>query len=125
MGDPWGESRTPVTVVTGAAGADWIREAIERGEWKHAALLKGHMGAPIAGCACCAVTGDLHRALRALLPRARRGDIDHVVIEAEGTAASSVALMNDPVLAAVYRVEKIVSAPDGGGTQRRSSLVAD
>src|ERR1700744_719522 len=119
------DSRTPVTVVTGAGRADWIRDAVERGAWKHGAVLKGHVGAPVAGCACCTVQGDLHRALRELLPRARRGDIDHVVIETEGTSAASVALLNGPVLASVYRVETIVSVPGDGRARRRSVLVAD
>ncbi len=117
--------RTPVTVVTGPDAANWIRDAVERGEWKQAVVLKGHVGMPILGCACCVVQGDLHRALRALLPRARRGEIDRVVIETEGPAEASVALMNDPVLASVYRVEDVVSVEEGVRVRRRSRLVAN
>jgi G3E family GTPase len=116
-------SRTPVTVVTGPAGAGktaWIRHNIERGDWGNAVVVQGHAGVPVAGCACCAVQGDLHRTLRALVPKARRGDIGRVVIETGGPAGPSVALMADPVLASVYRLDAVVDVPGQAPAQAQT-----
>jgi G3E family GTPase len=142
MADP----RTPVTVVTGLSGAEkmaWIRRAIERGDRRRAVVLTAdaaaladtgvladagvlvipishHQGPPIIGCACCAVVqGDPRRTLRDLLPRARRGDIDRVIIDAGNDPCAS--LTTDPVLASVYRVEKVAVV----GKAPRGRLIAE
>ena len=62
----------------------------------------------MGGCVCCGPPGDLTRMLRAMLPRARRGEIDRVVILTGGATDSArilAALNGDPVVAAVYRAD--------------------
>ena len=67
----------------------------------------------IVGCACCAPSGDLTRALRAMLPRARRGEIDRVVVVAGDAARVVGALARDPLVAAVYRPGGTISMEVG------------
>ncbi len=67
------------------------------------------------GCVCCAVQGDLQRSLREWLPRARRGDISHIVADAPDAADPLpilTTLIADPVLAAVYRIGGVVAVID-------------
>ena len=68
-----------------------------------------------AGCLCCTVRGDLARVLREMLPRARRDDISRIVIETTGLADPVpilATLMTDPVAAAAYRLDGIVTVVD-------------
>ena len=68
-----------------------------------------------AGCLCCTVRGDLARALRDLLPRARRDEIRRVVIETTGLADPApilATLLSDPVAASAYRLDGVVTVVD-------------
>lgn len=68
-----------------------------------------------AGCLCCSVRGDLVRALRDLLPRARREEIRRVVIETTGLADPVpilATLLTDPVAASAYRLDGVVTVVD-------------
>jgi len=71
-----------------------------------------------AGCLCCTVRGDLEVALRDLyLKRVRKHipDFKRVVIETTGLADPAPilhTLMDDPVLAAYYRLDGVVTTVD-------------
>ncbi|HEX2943660.1 MAG TPA: GTP-binding protein [Rhodopila sp.] len=68
-----------------------------------------------AGCLCCTVRGDLTRALREMLPRARRGEIGRILIETTGLADPVPilgTLMGDPVVASAYRLDGVVTVID-------------
>ncbi len=67
------------------------------------------------GCVCCSVRGDLARALRTMLPRARRDEITHVLIETSGLADPVpilTTLMRDPAISASYRVQGVITVVD-------------
>jgi G3E family GTPase len=67
------------------------------------------------GCLCCSVRGDLARALRSLLPRARRDEVTRVVIETTGLADPApilATLLGDPVVASAYRLDGVVTVVD-------------
>ena len=67
------------------------------------------------GCLCCSVGGDLRRALRAMLPRARRDEITRIVIETTGLADPvpvMATLMQDAAIAAAYRLDGIITVVD-------------
>jgi G3E family GTPase len=66
--------------------------------------LTGAVRHPLGGCACCGPSDEMTRALRAILPRARRGEVDRVVVVAVARDRVLAALRNDPVVAAVYRL---------------------
>jgi G3E family GTPase len=68
-----------------------------------------------AGCLCCTVRGDLARALRTMLPRARRDEVSRVVIETTGLADPApilATLIGDPVAASAYRLDGVVTVVD-------------
>jgi G3E family GTPase len=77
------------------------------------------------GCLCCAVRGDLQKALRDLLSRRTRGDIPHfrrVVIETSGLADPApiaYTLLSEAVLRHHFRLSGIVTTVDAvnGATQ--------
>ena len=95
------DRRTPITLSSGVTDpAGSARIAVLRAPAIASPFQKG------AGCACCAPNGGLTRDLRALLARARRGDIDRVVIETVGDPAHiEAALRGDPALDAVFRLD--------------------
>jgi len=70
------------------------------------------------GCVCCTVRDDLVDTLRDLFVRRTKGEIpefDRVVVETTGLADPAPiihTLMNDPVLAARYRLDGVVSTVD-------------
>lgn len=72
-----------------------------------------------SGCLCCTVKGDLIEALRRLFLQRVRGEIpefDRVVIETTGLADPAPiihTLMSDPVVAARYRLDGVVTTVDG------------
>ena len=126
---------TPVTVLTGFLGAGkttllnhllrqpaLARTAVlvnEFGEIGLDHLLVEKLDDSIvllnAGCLCCTVRGDLARVLREMLPRARRDEISRIVIETTGLADPVpilATLMTDPVAAAAYRLDGIVTVVD-------------
>src|SRR5215831_9075881 len=70
------------------------------------------------GCLCCAVRGDLQRALRDLLSRRTRGDVPYfrrVVIETSGLADPApiaYTLLSEAVLRHHFRLSGIVTTVD-------------
>lgn len=126
---------TPVTVVTGFLGAGkttllnhllrlpgLARSVVlvnEFGEIGLDHLLMEKLDADTVllntGCLCCTVRGDLTRVLRQLLPRARRDEIDRVIIETTGLADPApilATLLRDPVAVGAYRLDGIVTVVD-------------
>ncbi|HVY16044.1 MAG TPA: GTP-binding protein [Rhodopila sp.] len=80
------------------------------------------------GCACCVPQGGLQRGLRALLPRARRGEVARVVVETAADAdplAALVTLLGDPALMAVFRLAGVAAAGGVDEHARRRIMVAD
>ena len=123
---------TPVTVLTGFLGAGkttllnhllrqpaLVRTAVLVNEFGEIGLdhllvekLDDSTVLLNAGCLCCTVRGDLARALREMLPRARRDEISRIVIETTGLADPVpilATLMSDPVAASAYRLDGIVT----------------
>lgn len=126
---------TPVTVLTGFLGAGkttllnhllrqpaLARTAVlvnEFGEIGLDHLLVEKLDADTvllnAGCLCCTVRGDLARALRTMLPRARRDEVTRVIIETTGLADPApilATLLGDPVAASAYRLDGVVTVVD-------------
>lgn len=68
------------------------------------------------GCACCRVSSGIVRALRALLPRARLGEISSVFVETRDPQPVLAALLTDSVVSAAFHLEKIIKVlgPEGG-----------
>jgi G3E family GTPase len=77
-----------------------------------------------AGCLCCTVRGDLEVALRDLYLKRVRGqvpDFKRVVIETTGLADPAPilhTLMDDPILAAYYRLDGVVTTVDAVNAMR-------
>ena len=126
---------TPVTVLTGFLGAGkttLLNHLLKQPALAGTAVLVNEFGEIgldhllvrkldadtvllSAGCLCCTVRGDLARALRDLLPRARRDEISRVVIETTGLADPApilATLLSDPVAASAYRLDGIVTVVD-------------
>jgi G3E family GTPase len=126
---------TPVTVLTGFLGAGkttLLNYLLRQKELAGTAVLVNEFGEIgldhllvekldentvllNAGCLCCTVRGDLARALRDMLPRARRDEISRIVIETTGLADPApilATLMSDPVGASAYRLDGIVTVVD-------------
>jgi len=126
---------TPITVLTGFLGAGkttLLNYLLRQPEFARTAVLVNEFGEVgldhllvekldentvllNAGCLCCTVRGDLVRALREMLPRARRGEITRIVIETTGLADPApilATLMTDPVAASVYRLDGVVTVVD-------------
>lgn len=126
---------TPVTVLTGFLGAGkttLLNHLLRQPALARTAVLVnefGEMGLDHllvekldsdtvllnAGCLCCTVRGDLTRALRTMLPRARRDEVTRVVIETTGLADPApilATLMRDPVAAGAYRLDGVVTVVD-------------
>jgi G3E family GTPase len=126
---------TPVTVLTGFLGAGkttLLNHLLRQPELAGTAVLVNEFGEIgldhllveklddstvllNAGCLCCTVRGDLARVLREMLPRARRDEISRIVIETTGLADPVpilATLMTDPVAAAAYRLDGIVTVVD-------------
>jgi hypothetical protein len=113
------DDRTPVFILTGPASR---AELLDR--WLPAPALNGTVvlrnaeasGPMAGGCFCCAGQGDLIRSLRDLLPRARRGEVTRVVIDAADhadPAKIAEAIQADIAAAAVYRLGGIIAFADG------------
>jgi G3E family GTPase len=126
---------TPVTVLTGFLGAGKttvLNHLLRQPELARTAVLVNEFGEIgldhllveklddttvllNAGCLCCTVRGDLARVLREMLPRARRDEIGRIVIETTGLADPVpilATLLSDPVAAAAYRLDGIVTVVD-------------
>ncbi len=148
---------TPVTVLTGFLGAGkttLLNHLLRQPAMARTAVLVNEFGEIgldhllveklddstvllNAGCLCCTVRGDLARVLRELLPRARRDEISRIIIETTGLADPVpilTTLMTDPVAAAAYRLDGIVTVIDavngmahldGHAEAARQAAVAD
>ena len=126
---------TPVTVLTGFLGAGkttLLNHLLRQPEMARTAVLVNEFGdigldhllveklddttvLLNAGCLCCTVRGDLARVLREMLPRARRDEIDRIVVETTGLADPVpilATLMSDPVAASAYRLDGIITVVD-------------
>ena len=126
---------TPITVLTGFLGAGkttLLNHLLKQPAFANTAVLVNEFGEIgldhllvekldentvllNAGCLCCTVRGDLARALRDMLPRARRDEIRRVVIETTGLADPApilATLMSDTVAASAYRLDGIVTVVD-------------
>ena len=126
---------TPVTLLTGFLGAGkttLLNRLLRDQRFARAAVLVNEFGeagidhflvekidnASVllnAGCVCCSVRGDLTRALRAMLPRARRDEITHVLIETSGLADPVpvlTTLMRDPAISASFRLQSVITVVD-------------
>ena len=118
---------TPVSVLTGPIDGAALELWLAAPEQARTAVLVNRDGGPVVdhprvatfadsvrhlmgGCLCCGPPGALTRALRAMLPRARLGEIDRVVVVAGDVARVVAALAGDPVVAAVYRPAGTVDA---------------
>jgi G3E family GTPase len=126
---------TPVTVLTGFLGAGkttLLNHLLRQPALARTAVLVNEFGEIgldhllveklddntillNAGCLCCTVRGDLARVLREMLPRARRDEINRIIIETTGLADPIpilATLMSDPVAAAAYRLDGIITVVD-------------
>lgn len=126
---------TPITVLTGFLGAGkttLLNHLLKQPALARTAVLVNEFGEIgldhllveklddnivllNAGCLCCTVRGDLARALREMLPRARRDEISRIVIETTGLADPApilATLMSDPVAASAYRLDGVVTVVD-------------
>ena len=134
MGTAMAEA-APLTVLTGFLGAGkttLLNALVRRPEMKGTAVLVNEFGEigldhilmekvedttillP-SGCLCCAIQGDLSRALRDLLPRVQSGEIHRVVVETTGLADPAPIvqqLMSDISVALRYRLDGIVTVVD-------------
>lgn len=90
-----------------------------------------------SGCLCCAVRGDLVRALRELVPRVLAGEIHRVVVETTGLADPAPviqSLMGDVALVRHFRLDGLITVVDAANglasldryeTARRQVAMAD
>ncbi|MCW3474141.1 CobW family GTP-binding protein [Limobrevibacterium gyesilva] len=125
----------PITVLTGFLGAGkttLLNRLLRRPELAGTAVLVNEFGEigldhilvekldddtallP-SGCLCCAVRGDLARALRDLLARVQAGEVTRVVVETTGLADPAPivqTLMSDVSVALRYRLDGIVTVVD-------------
>jgi G3E family GTPase len=127
---PSPDAHTPVIVVTGpgrAGKAALFRHLLNDPAWARVVTMTDTRGGRFTadqppadgvaglGCVCCVVQGDLQRSLREYLPRARRGEMSHIVVDAAETVdplSILTTLIADPALAAVYRIGGVVAVVD-------------
>ncbi|WP_406566285.1 CobW family GTP-binding protein [Acidisoma cellulosilyticum] len=133
----------PITVLTGFLGAGkttLLNGLLKQMEFANTAVLINEFGEigldhllvePLrdevvllnAGCLCCTVRGDLVKALRTLFFQRVRGEIPlfaRVVIETTGLADPAPilhTLMTDPMIAARYRLDGVVTIVDAANGQ--------
>jgi G3E family GTPase len=131
--------RIPVTVITGFLGSGkttLLKHLLTQPELADAAVIINEFGEVgldhvlvetssddntvllSSGCLCCTVRGDLIDTLRRLFLRRRNGEIPEfrrVVIETTGLADPAPVLhtlMQDPLVAAVFRLDGVVTTID-------------
>ncbi len=127
--------QTPITVLTGFLGAGkttLLNAMLRAPELANTAVLVNEFGEigidhilvekltddlallP-SGCLCCAVRGDLVRALRDLLPRIDAGEIRRVLVETTGLADPAPivqSLLSDLQVALRFQLDGIVTVLD-------------
>ena len=142
-GDHPVDDLVPITVLTGFLGAGkttLLNRLLKQPELANTAVLINEFGDVgldhllvetlhddvvllNAGCLCCTVRGDLIKALRALFLRRVRGEVprfERVMIETTGLADPAPilhTLMTDPLVAARYRLDGIVTLVDAAHGQ--------
>jgi G3E family GTPase len=125
----------PVTILTGFLGAGkttLLNHLVRQAGLARAAVLVNEFGETgldhllvdkiddtmallPSGCLCCAVRGDLARALRDLLPRVQAGEVNRVIVETTGLADPAPivqTLMGDISVALRFRLDGIVTVVD-------------
>ena len=133
----------PITVLTGFLGAGkttLLNRLLKQPELANTAVLINEFGDVgldhllvealhddvvllNAGCLCCTVRGDLVKALRTLFLQRVRGEVprfERVMIETTGLADPAPilhTLMTDPLIAARYRLDGIVTLVDAANGQ--------
>ena len=136
---PARDPRLPVTLITGFLGAEkstLLNALIRHPDFADAAILVNEFGnigidsalirsvdgtvtTLAAGCVCCAMRGELITALKDLHFKRVRGEVPEftrLAIETSGFADPApifATLLNEPVLASVYRIDGIVAVIDG------------
>lgn len=144
--DVAGDSRVPVTVVTGYLGAGkttLLNHLLSQDHGKRFAVIVNEFGdigidgdlietgdeeliELSSGCLCCVVRGDLIRTLRGLL-RTEKG-LDGILIETTGVANPSPVIQTfraDQVLAGTARLDAVVTVVDGAHIAARLADSAD
>lgn len=132
------EDKIPVTVVTGFLGSGkttLIRRALDNPEFTDTAIIVNEFGEIGLdhhiieesgedtvllgnGCLCCALEGDLVRALRSLLERREQGKLPRyrrVMIETSGLADPEpilMTLMSDPLRFSQYSLAGVITVSD-------------
>ncbi len=136
---PARDPRLPVTLITGFLGAGkstLLNALIRHPDFADAAILVNEFGdvgidsalvrsvdgtvtTLATGCVCCAMRGELITALKDLNFKRVRGEVPEftrLAIETSGLADPApifATLLNEPVLASVYRIDGIVAVIDG------------
>ncbi len=130
--------RLPVSVITGFLGSGKttvLRHLLRQPGMGDSAVIVNELGEVgldhlllervegetallASGCVCCALRGDLETTLRALLGRARRGEIPafrRALVETTGVADPAPIcqlLLNNPLVGRFYRLGVVLAAVD-------------
>jgi G3E family GTPase len=130
--------RLPVSVITGFLGSGKttvLRHLLRQPGMNDSAVIVNELGEVgldhlllervdgetallASGCVCCALRGDLETTLRALLGRARRGEIPafrRALVETTGVADPAPIcqlLLNNPLVGRFYRLGAVLAAVD-------------
>jgi G3E family GTPase len=141
-----GDTRVPVTVVTGYLGAGkstLLNHVLKGNHGKRFAVIVNEFGEVgidgdlietgeeelielSSGCLCCVVRGDLIRTLKRLLKRGP--ELDGILIETTGVANPSPVIQTftaDQIIAGLARLDTVVTVADAVHVGRRLADSAD